>query len=104
MKTFDQPILEYVIFCHQEDTLWPFCEAKQLKEILDDIFQTAEFQKVLDQIKKDVKEIDKENPHQAKVLEGIESQEFSKDHRKSIIFDSIFETQLQPISNFSRRF
>ena len=45
-----------------------------MKEILDDIFRTAEFQKVLDQIKKDVKEIDKENPHQAKVLEGFESQ------------------------------
>ena len=38
-----KPILEYVIFCHQEDTLWPFDEGKLLKEKFDDIFQSAEF-------------------------------------------------------------
>lgn len=38
-----KPILEYVIFCHQEDTLWPFDEGKHLKEKFDDIFQSAEF-------------------------------------------------------------
>lgn len=38
-----KPILEYVIFCHQEDTLWPFDEGKALKEKFDDIFQSAEF-------------------------------------------------------------
>ena len=59
---FQKPILEYVVFCHQEDTLWPFYEAKTLKEIFDKIFQTDEFQKVLDHIKKDVKSFEKENP------------------------------------------
>ena len=38
-----KPILEYVIFCHQEDTLWPFDEGKALKDKFDDIFQSAEF-------------------------------------------------------------
>ena len=38
-----KPILEYVIFCHQEDTLWPFDEGKALKEKFDDIFQSSEF-------------------------------------------------------------
>lgn len=38
-----KPILEYVIFCHQEDTLWPFEEGKALKDKFDDIFQSAEF-------------------------------------------------------------
>merc|ERR1711892_335513 len=65
-----QPILEYVVFCHQEDTLWPFYEAKTLKEIFDKIFQTDEFQKVLDHIKKDVKSFEKENPAKMQVLQA----------------------------------
>lgn len=51
-----KPILEYVIFCHQEDTLWPFGEGKALKEKFDDIFQSSEFVCVLDQLRADRKE------------------------------------------------
>ena len=38
-----KPLLEYVIFCHQEDTLWMFSEGKLLKEKFDEIFQSKEY-------------------------------------------------------------
>ena len=38
-----KPILDYVTFCHQEDTLWMFSEGKLLKEKFDDIFQSSEY-------------------------------------------------------------
>jgi DNA repair protein RAD50 len=44
-------ILEYVIFCHQEDSLWPLSEASVLKKRFDDIFEASKFTKVLDNLK-----------------------------------------------------
>ena len=51
-----KPILEYVVFCHQEDSLWPFDDSKKLKEKFDEIFQSTEYVKVLTQLKKERKE------------------------------------------------
>ncbi|XP_012276863.1 DNA repair protein RAD50 [Orussus abietinus] len=47
-----KPILNYVIFCHQEDFNWPLDEAKKLKERFDDIFDTTKFNKALEGIRK----------------------------------------------------
>ncbi|KAH3680121.1 hypothetical protein WICMUC_000522 [Wickerhamomyces mucosus] len=44
-------ILDYVIFCHQEESLWPLSEPSILKKRFDDIFQASQFTKALDQIK-----------------------------------------------------
>lgn len=44
-------ILDYVIFCHQDDSLWPLSEASVLKKRFDDIFEALKFTKVLDGIK-----------------------------------------------------
>lgn len=44
-------ILEYVIFCHQEDALWPLSEASVLKKRFDDIFEASKFTKVIDNLK-----------------------------------------------------
>lgn len=44
-------ILEYVIFCHQDDSLWPLGEAGLLKKRFDEIFEAARFTKVLDNLK-----------------------------------------------------
>lgn len=51
----NKPVLEYAVFCHQDDTLWPFEEAKNLKAKFDDIFQSTEYVKALEQIKKSYK-------------------------------------------------
>ncbi|CCC66637.1 hypothetical protein NCAS_0A00770 [Naumovozyma castellii] len=44
-------ILEYVIFCHQEDSLWPLSEPSNLKKKFDEIFQAMKFTKAIDNLK-----------------------------------------------------
>ncbi|CAI5758713.1 unnamed protein product [Candida verbasci] len=44
-------ILDNVIFCHQDDSLWPLSEPAVLKKKFDDIFEASKFTKVLDQLK-----------------------------------------------------
>ncbi|RCK57838.1 DNA repair protein RAD50 [Candida viswanathii] len=44
-------ILENVIFCHQDDSLWPLSEPSALKKKFDDIFEASKFTKVLDNLK-----------------------------------------------------
>lgn len=44
-------ILENVIFCHQEDSLWPLSEPTALKKKFDEIFEAQKFTKALDNIK-----------------------------------------------------
>lgn len=53
-----KPVLENVIFCHQEDANWPLSEGKQLKEKFDAIFASTRYVKALDSIKKTKKEQD----------------------------------------------
>lgn len=50
-------ILEYVIFCHQDDSLWPLSEAGVLKKRFDEIFEALKFTKVLDNLKSIKKEM-----------------------------------------------
>lgn len=47
-----KPILENVIFCHQEDSTWPLSEGKALKQKFDDIFASTRYVKALDVIRK----------------------------------------------------
>ncbi|CUM64718.1 uncharacterized protein PRCAT00002328001 [Priceomyces carsonii] len=44
-------VLDYVIFCHQDDNLWPLSEASVLKKRFDEIFEASKFTKVLDNLK-----------------------------------------------------
>jgi DNA repair protein RAD50 len=44
-------ILENVIFCHQEDTLWPFSDQANLKKIFDEIFDTTKYTKALGEMR-----------------------------------------------------
>lgn len=52
-----KPILDYVIFCHQEDLSWPFQDGKKLKEKFDEIFDSARFNKALESIMKSKKDL-----------------------------------------------
>ena len=47
-----KPILENVIFCHQEDSNWPLSEGKALKQKFDDIFASTRYVKALEIIRK----------------------------------------------------
>ncbi|KAK5109955.1 hypothetical protein LTR62_006444 [Meristemomyces frigidus] len=52
-------VLEYVIFCHQEESLWPMSEPKPLKERFDSIFEAVKYTKAIDNIKLMAKEYKK---------------------------------------------
>ncbi|KAF1851516.1 uncharacterized protein K460DRAFT_36387 [Cucurbitaria berberidis CBS 394.84] len=44
-------ILENVIFCHQEDSLWPMSDPSTLKKKFDEIFEALKYTKAIDNIK-----------------------------------------------------
>jgi DNA repair protein RAD50 len=44
-------ILDNVIFCHQEDSLWPLSDASTLKKKFDEIFEALKYTKAIDNIK-----------------------------------------------------
>lgn len=47
-----KPILNYVIFCHQEDSYWPLEEGKKVKERFDEIFDSTRYQKAMEEVRK----------------------------------------------------
>lgn len=54
-----KPILEHVVFCHQEDSSWPLQEGAVLKKRFDDIFDSTRYAKALDAIKQERKQYGK---------------------------------------------
>ncbi|CAD6566561.1 MAG: DNA repair protein rad50 [Alectoria sarmentosa] len=44
-------ILDSVIFCHQEESLWPMSEPSALKKKFDEIFEALKYTKAIDNIK-----------------------------------------------------
>ncbi|KAK2581137.1 hypothetical protein KPH14_007949 [Odynerus spinipes] len=58
-------ILNYVIFCHQEESSWPLDDGKKLKEKFDLIFDSARFNKALENFLKCIKTLEQN----AKVLQ-----------------------------------
>ena len=44
-------ILEYVIFCHQDEALWPMSEPSALKKKFDEIFDAQKYTKAIDELK-----------------------------------------------------
>ncbi|KAG8533824.1 uncharacterized protein KY384_001565 [Bacidia gigantensis] len=44
-------ILESVIFCHQDESLWPMSEPSHLKKRFDEIFEALKYTKAIDNIK-----------------------------------------------------
>ena len=64
-------ILDYVIFWHQEDSLWPFSDQGNLKKIFDEIFQTAKYTKALEEMRKMKKKFNSYAKEYQKELELI---------------------------------
>uniref|UniRef100_A0A183EB86 AAA_23 domain-containing protein n=1 Tax=Gongylonema pulchrum TaxID=637853 RepID=A0A183EB86_9BILA len=59
-------ILDYVVFCHQEESSWPLDEPKKLKERFDEIFQVTGYVKAIDVLKKELKE----NQQELKIIDN----------------------------------
>jgi DNA repair exonuclease SbcCD ATPase subunit len=51
------PILDNVVFCHQEESAWPLQEGATLKKKFDDIFDSTRYTKALEAITKTKKEL-----------------------------------------------
>ncbi|XP_053973732.1 DNA repair protein RAD50 [Hylaeus volcanicus] len=87
-----KPILEYVIFCHQEDLSWPFQDGKKLKEKFDEIFDSAAFNKALENITKLSKELQqkvlvlREQKQNAELVvsEVVDKETKLEDHKKRL--------------------
>ena len=45
-------ILDSVIFCHQDESLWPLSEPSVLKKKFDEIFEALKYTKAIENIKK----------------------------------------------------
>jgi len=56
-------ILNYVIFCHQEDSNWPLEEGSKVKDKFDEIFNSAKYKNCL----KNIKDVRKKEMDQAKI-------------------------------------
>jgi len=52
-----KPVLDSVLFCHQEDASWPLMEGAVLKRRFDDIFDSTRYTKALDVFRKTEKEL-----------------------------------------------
>ncbi|KAK4696379.1 DNA repair protein RAD50, partial [Lecanoromycetidae sp. Uapishka_2] len=62
-------VLDNVIFCHQDESLWPMSESSTLKKKFDEIFEAQKYIKAIDNIKK----VRKENNDNLKFLKERES-------------------------------
>lgn len=99
-----KPILNYVIFCHQEDLSWPFQDGKKLKEKFDDIFDSARFNKALESIMKYSKDLRqkgqilKEQKHTSQlVVSEVEEKEGKlKDHKERL---EISKAKIEELEN-----
>lgn len=102
-------ILNYVIFCHQEDSTWPLDEGKKVKERFDAIFDAVKYNKCLDNIRKLKKEMNDEIKLKKSELVYLRAQKQEaaekrdklkkEEARMVLITDKLdaFEKQLGPI-------
>ncbi|CAG9813727.1 unnamed protein product [Phaedon cochleariae] len=67
-------IINNVLFCHQDNSLWPLDEPKKVKEKFDEIFDAVKYNKCVDNIRKIVKD---KQAHLKVLQERL-------DHKKSI--------------------
>ncbi|XP_011638755.1 DNA repair protein RAD50 [Pogonomyrmex barbatus] len=102
-------ILNYVIFCHQDELNWPFDQGKALKERFDEIFDSTRFNKALETISKlqkelqaDIRSLNAEKQKFKVLVSEVEDKENKlKDHKKRL--DSVKEKindidkQLEPV-------
>ena len=61
-------ILDSVIFCHQDESLWPMSEPASLKKKFDEIFEAQKYTKAIDNIKQ-LRKKQKEELDKFKIIE-----------------------------------
>jgi DNA repair protein RAD50 len=85
-------ILENVIFCHQEDSLWPLSDATTLKKKFDEIFEALKYTKAIDNIKK-IRKDRNIDLGQLKIIEANAKEDKTRavasENRQAALFDEI---------------
>ena len=71
-------ILDSVIFCHQEESMWPLSEPSALKKKFDEIFEAQKYTKAIDNIKA----LRKKQTDELKTLNAIQVQ-FKQDKERA---------------------
>ncbi|KAH8723149.1 P-loop containing nucleoside triphosphate hydrolase protein [Phaeosphaeriaceae sp. PMI808] len=91
-------ILDNVIFCHQEDSLWPLSDATTLKKKFDEIFEALKYTKAIDNIKMIRKNRNIELG-QLKIIEGNAKEDKDRSlrsqDRQARLFDEIEKLRSQ---------
>lgn len=64
-------VLQNVIFCHQEESLWPLAESAVLKKRFDEIFAAEKYTKALDTLKTVRKQLMQEQKVEEERLAGL---------------------------------
>jgi DNA repair protein RAD50 len=87
-------VLDNVIFCHQEESLWPLGDAKTLKVKFDEIFEALKYTKAIENIKMIRKERNTELA-QLKIIEAHAKEDKDRagksEKRQAALFDEIEE-------------
>ena len=106
-----KPILNYVIFCHQEDSNWPLDEGSKVKDKFDEIFASAKYKDCLKKIKEVRATHVQQEKMEKKELEYLSSEKKEakqkkktlkdKENAKKVMEDEI--TELEEKSNPIRR-
>lgn len=65
--------MDYVIFCHQEESLWPFSNGDTLKELFDELFSTTKFTNAYEAMKEQAKQLNKEVKELQTRLSGLDA-------------------------------
>ncbi|KAI5302927.1 DNA repair protein rad50, partial [Ascosphaera atra] len=98
-------ILESVIFCHQDDSLWPMSEPSVLKKKFDDIFEASKYTKAIDNIKvlrkKQNEELAKYKINEQHAKENKDKAE--KAEKRSVALSKEIETLRHECEDLSRQ-
>lgn len=83
-------ILEYVIFCHQEDSMWPMSEPAALKKRFDEIFEALKYTRAIENIKL-LQKRQREELGKLKIIEEHAKQDKDKGERAEKRSNEIYE-------------
>ncbi|KAL1624724.1 DNA repair protein rad50 [Neofusicoccum ribis] len=91
-------ILEYVIFCHQEESMWPMSEPSTLKKRFDAIFEALKYTKAIENIKI-LQKRQKEELGKLRIIEQHSKEDKEKgekaEKRATDLYDEIEELRTQ---------
>lgn len=73
-----KPVINNVIFCQQDNSLWPLDDGKKLKEKFDDIFNIGEYNNAVDILRKIVKT----KKDSLKIM--LELYKYAKEHKMEV--------------------